>query len=425
MMPMKKQGAVLIGIIFVMLAREIHSSSNKLVTYSFSPGSALDFSGVENETRVLMMNRVSRGGCPYTASFLCTSKRFVQSMKFGLKWQKMEAANWNAISSHTFKYQLHNISSFFVNHMSAFEHATRKKFGYAKSEEMTLMFSNEAVQGECSNIEHQEGYLRSVMAFVPFYGGRPPNVTADLKVKSIGQGNSLVKAEIKALQTQAVVCSLLRHFGSVVVGVTRPEDLVYMETTLKSLSQEMVSSRVKVLLLKTHKPANLPFALLEWGRIFVRQVNECLRELGGESKLKKSKMRKKTGFIGKMLKDSQGLTESSSLQSSSQSSNSSACNHLFPTLSNFTLSHVYYTESDQILSFSDASTRRAIVSASNGTTFVIGRRMEKIVKDSPADYMENLIPTRALCGDPKKQFVLEYPRSRHILQVRHGSSNAI
>jgi hypothetical protein len=76
--------------------------------------------------------------------------------------------------------------------MSAYEHATRKKFGYEKSESMTMEFSTSAVQAECLNIGQVHSHENSTIAMVPFYGGRPPNVTADLKVKSLGQGNSLV-----------------------------------------------------------------------------------------------------------------------------------------------------------------------------------------------------------------------------------------
>ena len=68
----------------------------------------------------------------------------------------------------------------------------RKKYGYEKSEKKTLAFSTDAVQHECNNIEQIYSYENNTIALVPFYGGRPPNVTADLKVKSIGQGNSLV-----------------------------------------------------------------------------------------------------------------------------------------------------------------------------------------------------------------------------------------
>jgi hypothetical protein len=43
-----------------------------------------------------------------------------------------------------------------------------------------------------------------------------------------------VKGEIKAMQTLAVVCSLLRHFAAVVVGVTRPQDEKYLADTVSA-----------------------------------------------------------------------------------------------------------------------------------------------------------------------------------------------
>jgi hypothetical protein len=109
----------------------------------------------------------------------------------------------------------------------------RKKFGYNVSEQMTVEFSRSAVQAECRGVEQVTSHERSTLALVPFFGGRPPNVTADLKVQSLGQGNSLVKGEVKAMQTLAVVCSLLRNFAYVVVGVTRPEDEAYITDTVR------------------------------------------------------------------------------------------------------------------------------------------------------------------------------------------------
>ena len=42
-----------------------------------------------------------------------------------------------------------------------------------------------------------------------------------------------IKGEIKALQTLAVVCSILRNFAIVVVGVTRAEDEKYLNDTVR------------------------------------------------------------------------------------------------------------------------------------------------------------------------------------------------
>ena len=115
-------------------------------------------------------------------------------IKWGLKWQKMESANWHAMSSCKKRFQFRSPKVYFVNHMSAFEHGTRKKLGYNVSEKNTLIFSNAAKAGECEAIGSD--YNQNTLGILPFYGGRPPGVKADssgtLKVTSIGQGNSLV-----------------------------------------------------------------------------------------------------------------------------------------------------------------------------------------------------------------------------------------
>ena len=100
------------------------------------------------------------------------------------------------------------------------------------------------------------------------------------------------------------------------------------------------------------------------------------------------------------------------------------CNSLFPAFAEHRLRYVYYTESDQILHFSDPLTRRAIMSANNATTFLIGRRMEKqVVKKKDLSttelpmYMSDLLHTRALCGDPKDVFYLDWPNSTYIQKL--------
>jgi hypothetical protein len=155
-----------------------------------------------------------------------------------------------------------------------------------------------------------------------------------------------------------------------------------------------------VLPLETHKPANLPFALLEWGRGYIKDVNECVRshpaadEQPAPDKEKKKRRGKRRGRA---------------------KGSAATCNSLFPSFSYHLIQHVYYTESDQILHFSDPSTRRAILSATNASTFLIGRRMEKVLdRLPPASYMSLLAPTRALCGDPKDVFLLDWPTSTFI-----------
>jgi hypothetical protein len=78
--------------------------------------------------------------------------------------------------------------------MSMFEHFLHKKDGFATAFNKTIAMSQAAFQGECGNL--QPSSATQYAAFVPFFGGLPPNVTKDLSVKSIGQGNSLVSQAV-------------------------------------------------------------------------------------------------------------------------------------------------------------------------------------------------------------------------------------
>jgi hypothetical protein len=76
--------------------------------------------------------------------------------------------------------------------------------------------------GECAGLDDTGD--RRVMALVPFFSGLPPNVTAGLRVESVGEGNSLMSADVKLRQLKATLCSVLRRFGQVVIGVANKED---------------------------------------------------------------------------------------------------------------------------------------------------------------------------------------------------------
>jgi hypothetical protein len=106
--------------------------------------------------------------------------------------------------------------------MSMYEHLNHKSYGFEVAHNKSIILASHAAAKECENlyVDSRSPYV----AFIPFYGGLPPNVTKDLSVKSIGQGNSLVDASTKALQTLATTCSCLKYYGNVVIGVTRNED---------------------------------------------------------------------------------------------------------------------------------------------------------------------------------------------------------
>mmetsp|Transcript_20751 Transcript_20751/g.34940 ORF Transcript_20751/g.34940 Transcript_20751/m.34940 type:complete len:418 (-) Transcript_20751:72-1325(-) len=356
---------------------------------------------VDTSSRYLSFHKVGDGGCPYTASFLLDTKLYVK-IKWGLKWQKMEGANWNAMSACRKRFQFRNAKDYFVNHMSAYEHAIRKKQGYNESETKTLTFSNAAKAGTCADIGDE--FDQNTLAVLPFYGGRPPGVTADasgtLKVTSIGQGNSLIKAEIKALQTMAVLCSLLKYFAYVIVGVARIEDQDLIQSEVALLG-DAIAVRVHVHLMHDlFKPANLPFHLLDYAKNYIKRVNKCIDELPPDT-----------------LDDVPNTCNEHFLPFVNEQKNS-----LGPTPVGWKVKFIYYTESDQIVKFRDMRIRDAILSATNITTMFIGRRLEKDWKSEAEDYMKGLIATRNVCGEGL--YTLDWPTSHYVYKVNASEFEA-
>lgn len=76
--------------------------------------------------------------------------------------------------------------------MSMYEHLNHKAYGFEVAHNKSITLAQHAVAGECSRLKVNRN--RQYIALIPFYGGLPPNVTKDLSVKSIGQGNSLVSS---------------------------------------------------------------------------------------------------------------------------------------------------------------------------------------------------------------------------------------
>lgn len=72
---------------------------------------------------------------------------------------------------------------------------------------------------------------------------------------------------------------------------------------------------------------------------------------------------------------------------------------------------VYFTESDQIVSFDTMETLRALSAASNDSCFFTGRRREKAADSDPTDYMGSLDNWRN-CGAPG--YSLHWPRDVHV-----------
>ena len=72
---------------------------------------------------------------------------------------------------------------------------------------------------------------------------------------------------------------------------------------------------------------------------------------------------------------------------------------------------VYFSESDQIVKFDDYTTLRALATASNDTTFFVGRRKTKNHKSNPREYMNSLDSWRN-CGVPG--FSINWPTTAYV-----------
>jgi hypothetical protein len=177
------------------------------------------------QPRIYFLKKVSGPGCPYTASWLAHVNLYMR-VKYWIDITKMEAATFTLYDKAKLKFQLSDPHAYFVHHMSMYEHLNHKAYGFETAQNKSVALSTSAAAGECNGLIASDSL--EYVALVPFYGGLPPNVTKDLSVKSIGQGNSLVDASTKALQTLATTCSCLKYFGGVIVGVVRHEDRALM-----------------------------------------------------------------------------------------------------------------------------------------------------------------------------------------------------
>jgi hypothetical protein len=107
----------------------------------------------------------------------------------------MEAASFQIFDRARYKFQISDPDAYYVHHMSMFEHLIHKREGFMVARNKTDLMSRAAMNGECEGLKVNP--TREYLALVPFFGGLPPNVAPDFSaVKSIGQGNSLVRTLI-------------------------------------------------------------------------------------------------------------------------------------------------------------------------------------------------------------------------------------
>lgn len=241
-----------------------------------------------------------------------------------------------------------------------------------------------------------------------------------------------VDASTKALQTLATTCSCLKYFGSVVIGVVRPEDRVLILSMLSKL--EGKAKHVNVVQFRLARPAYLPFHLLAWGQHFVRHVN-CQAFYSSPSKESdRDGAAANASTIGKeyfgfaegtvdLRKVPEGQADYEICLPNAITPYSGSPVHVLymrkparhTDSSNATvpLRYVYYTECDQVVVFDDMQTLRALSAASNDTTFFTGRRKEKSRDSDPSAYMEGLTMWRE-CG--VAGYSLTWPKPAVVFQ---------
>ena len=162
-------------------------------------------SSISTEESVYKLRKCGGAGCPYAAAWFVDVYTYITS-KWYLHSTKMEQASFNIFNEANLVFQLEDIDAYYVHHMSMYEHLVHNSANLTYAKQQSDILSKAAFYGECgalSEINNNNKYnnnnaydaynKRSSISLIPFYGGLPPNVTADHKVKSLGQGNSLVR----------------------------------------------------------------------------------------------------------------------------------------------------------------------------------------------------------------------------------------
>jgi hypothetical protein len=80
------------------------------------------------------------------------------------------------------------------------------------------------------------------------------------------------------------------------------------------------------------------------------------------------------------------------------------------------ISHVYYTESDQLLQIESSSLRNSILRSLNQSVHLIGRRREKLGESNPLTPLQQMYSTRHVCGNINDLYVLDTADEDHFIR---------
>jgi hypothetical protein len=163
-------------------------------------------------------------GCPYAAAWLIDVSTYLRT-GWNLASRKMEEASFNVFRrAQAFQTDM----SYHVKHMSAYEHSVVSVFNKNKKSRdeinhMIYRYARALFLSQCSSVVVQNE-TDVFLALIPFYSGQPPNVTREDGIGTEGEGHSRAPVDVKAIEAVATVCSALKYFGRVVVGVTSEKD---------------------------------------------------------------------------------------------------------------------------------------------------------------------------------------------------------
>ena len=78
------------------------------------------------------------------------------------------------------------------------------------------------------------------------------------------------------------------------------------------------------------------------------------------------------------------------------------------------ITHIYYTESDQLLQIESTSLRNSILRSLNMSVHIIGRRREKLGNSDPTKPFTPMYSTRHVCGNVSELYVLDTDQDHYI-----------
>jgi len=272
------------------------------ISYVLTSALSINNKTAEPSSRVYKLIYNDEIGCSYVGAWLSHINLF-RKIPYWVDISRAEAASTEVYNRLPNKYLFKNFDAHYVNHLSMFEHLNSNKYGFSEAQRKSRILAQSAFEGECGAIvavNMSQIDLTSI-AIVPFYGGLPPNGTSHLS-DSLGQGNSKVDEDTKALQCLATVCSCLRYFGHVFIGISRAPDRALLINKLNFPFASGIRSRVTIVEFTVSRPIVQVFHLLVWTQHYLKLHNCAAFQVSPSSATNLSDSQRKPSEKGRSLK---------------------------------------------------------------------------------------------------------------------------